>query len=74
MNIALVDDSSSDRNLFASLLREYASIHRLDLDIESFASAEALLAAYHPLRYTAIFLDVYMEGMSGAEAAVGLPK
>ena len=69
MTIALVDDSSADRDRLKQILNQYAAIHRLDLDCQCFASGEALLAAYQPFQYTLIFLDIYMDGMTGIETA-----
>ena len=69
MNIALVDDLATDLDKLESCLREYASIHQLDLDLQRFSGAEQFLKEYHPLKYTVIFLDIYMDGMNGIEAA-----
>ena len=69
MNIALVDDRKEDLDILETCLREYASIHQLELDLHRFTGAEELLADYRPLRYTVIFLDIFMNGMTGIEAA-----
>ena len=39
------------------------------LNIQYFESAEALLDNYQPFLYTILFLDIYMDGMSGMQAA-----
>ena len=69
MNIALVDDIAADLDKLESCLSEYASINRLELDLHRFSCAEQLLAGYRPLKFTVIFLDIYMDGMNGIEAA-----
>ena len=51
------------------LLKEYAAANRLDAEIAAFSSAEKLLKDYRPLLYTVIFMDIYMDGMTGVEAA-----
>ena len=69
MNLALVDDNRAERDGLRDILRAYGAANRLELGIDVFPSAEALLADYRPFRYTVIFLDIYMDGMSGVEAA-----
>ncbi|MBQ9015142.1 MAG: response regulator transcription factor [Firmicutes bacterium] len=74
MNIALVDDSESDRMQLESILKEYNSIHQLDMVFHHFCSGEDLLAHYQPFRFAVIFLDIYMENMSGIETAKRIRK
>ena len=69
MNIAIVDDIPEETKPLRDYLTEYAGINSLELTIEDYESAEALLEEYRPFRYTAIFMDIYMEGMTGVEAA-----
>ena len=69
MNIALVDDNEADRLRLERTLRQYDGIHGLGLQIQSFPNGEALLRSYQPFQYTVIFLDIYMDGMSGIETA-----
>ena len=69
MNIALVDDDAADRLRLERLLKEYGTIHELELRLDNFSGGEALLEGYTPFRYAAIFLDVYMDGVSGIETA-----
>lgn len=69
MNIAIVDNSREDLNRLREALLRYASIHQLDLQIEGFSDAETFLAGYRPFLYTVVFLDIYMEKMTGIEAA-----
>lgn len=69
MNIAVVDDMAEERENIRRILSDYAAASRTGLSVSEFGSAEELLADYRPLRYSAVFLDIYMEGMSGIEAA-----
>lgn len=69
MNIAIVEDMHVDAEILRAQLLAYAAQNRVKLEIHSFSSAEELLAEYHPLKYTVIFLDIYMNGMNGVEAA-----
>ena len=72
MNIALVDDDAADRLRLEQLLREYGTIHQLELRLDHFSGGEALLASYTPFRYAVIFLDIFMDGLSGIETAKGI--
>ncbi len=69
MNIAIVDDEREKAEELAALLREYASIGKLEADLRIFDSAEELLESYRPFAYTAIFMDIYMNGIDGVTAA-----
>ena len=69
MNIAIVDDIPEETEPLKEYLAEYASVNKLDFSLEEYESAEALLEDYRPFRYTMIFMDIYMEGMTGVEAA-----
>ncbi len=69
MNIAIVDDIPAETEPLKSYLSEYAAQNRLDFIYEEYLSAEGLLSDYRPLRYTVIFMDIFMEGMTGVEAS-----
>ena len=69
MNIALVDDMPDELHNMELILKDYAAHSNVDLSLSSYLNAEELLADYRPLLYTVIFLDIYMDGMSGIEAA-----
>ncbi len=69
MNIALVDDLPQELSRLSDAITEYASEKRLPVELKTFRSAEELLDGYRPFQYTLIFLDIYMDGMTGVEAA-----
>ena len=68
MNIALVDDMPRELTRLSSIIEEYARSRHIPVELKTFGSAEALLLAYRPLQYTLIFMDIYMDGMTGVEA------
>lgn len=68
MNIALVDDMPKEIIRLSGIIEEYATERQLPVELQTFDSAEALLTSYHPLQYTLIFMDIYMDGMTGVEA------
>ena len=69
MNIALVDDREADRVLLEQTLREYAAINGLELSVTHYSCGEALLSEYHPFKFSVLFLDIYMDGMTGIQTA-----
>ncbi|MBR5070952.1 MAG: response regulator transcription factor [Oscillospiraceae bacterium] len=74
MKIALVDDSQEARSQLEQLISEYSSANRLDLTAESFSDPLPLISSYSPYQYAAIFLDIYMDSMSGLDAAAEIRK
>ena len=69
MNIAIVDDDQAEIEALSDTIKEYAAQGKLELTINSFHSAEEILEIYHPYAFTAIFMDIYMDGKTGIEAA-----
>lgn len=69
MNIALVDDMEADRLPLKEMIDEYGVIQRLAIRVDSFSCGEMLLENYEPFRYSVIFLDIFMDGISGIETA-----
>lgn len=69
MRIALVDDSQRDLSSLASQLERYASEKGVRFDLKAFSGGEALLRDYRPGDFDLIFLDIFMDGMTGIETA-----
>ena len=74
MNIAIIDDTAVDRLLLSKTLKDYFASRGLDADISEFENAEAFLQTYRPLMYTIVFMDIYMKGKNGIEAAAEFRK
>lgn len=71
MRIAIVDDLSADSKRLRELIECWAREQGVPLvpDPAVFESGEELLADFVPDIYDVIFLDIYMSGMTGMEAA-----
>ncbi len=69
MKIAIVDDAQADRRLLLEKLEQYTKEQQLVCEIVEFDSAEAFLKVFTPDGYALVFMDIYMEGMSGMAAA-----
>ncbi|MDO5425831.1 MAG: LytTR family DNA-binding domain-containing protein [Eubacteriales bacterium] len=74
MNIAIVDDLEDDRLTLAETLSDFEKHRGLHFSMDAFASAEAFLENFEPNKYAIIFMDIYMEGMNGAEAAARIRR
>ncbi|MBR6959339.1 MAG: response regulator transcription factor [Clostridiales bacterium] len=69
MNIAIVDDNNSDIEQLSPILQDYASLNLTDISIDPYNDPEEFISSYAPFRYTAIFMDIYMNGKNGIDAA-----
>ena len=69
MHIALVDDRPDAQIKLSDILNEYAARNGLHFDLHPFSSGESLLEAYSSHHFSVIFLDVFMDGISGIETA-----
>ena len=74
MRIAIVDDLKTERALLKERLSQQLALRGVEADIWEFESGEAFLAAEKERRFSAAFLDIYMDGMTGMEAAKELRK
>ena len=72
MEFAIVDDRTDERALLRRRLERALSRRGVQADFSEFESGEAFLAAAGERRFTAAFLDIYMPGMNGMDAARAL--
>lgn len=68
MNLAIVDDEQLEIDHLLPIISEYAGLENSDIPVQVFHSAEELLTVYRPYAFTAIFMDIYMTGITGVEA------
>ncbi len=69
MNIAVCEDNTADASLICSILKEHFDKNGFSGDIHIFKSGEELLKGFSPGWFEAVFLDIYMEGLTGIETA-----
>ena len=69
MNTAIIDDDSMLAQLMHFTLNKYAAEHNDEISTSVFDSGEAFLQNFVPNKYDIVFMDIYMEGMSGVETA-----
>ncbi len=68
MRIAICEDIPKDTRRLADMLKRYELENRLELTMDVFENAEALLDAFVPQQYQILFMDVYLGGLTGVEA------
>ena len=73
MKIAVVDDLKEDRNLLLDLLRQFFDRYDFKTEYDEFCCAVDFLKTLKPDAYDLVFLDIFMEGMNGMDAARILP-
>ena len=69
MRIAIVDDLAAERTLLKDRLERQLQRRNVQADILEYESGETFLEAARKAPFTAAFLDIYMDGMTGMEAA-----
>ena len=74
MRIAIVDDIETERALLKMRLERQLSLYGVETEILEFDSSESFLAAEKERHFTVAFLDIYMKGLSGMDAAKELRK
>lgn len=70
LKIAICEDTPADADYLLSHLEEIG----IAVEVEAFSSGEALLLAFLPGKYDLIFLDIYMSGIRGVDAATEIRK
>ena len=74
MRIAIVDDLAAERALLKSRLEQQLHRRTIQAELLEYASGEEFLEAENAQPFTAAFLDIYLTGMTGMEAARALRK
>lgn len=69
MRIAICDDDIADLKLLVDYLRDIIAERRLECEFDAFESSENLLVARQNAPYHIYFLDIYMTGVTGIQAA-----
>ena len=72
MNIAIVDDHEDDRKLLQELLIHFFDLTGISITIYPFVSGELFLADISRYSFDLVFLDIFMDKITGMDAARGL--
>ncbi len=74
MNIAIVEDLAQDRERISSCLSRYMAELGLTYHLYTYENAEEFVEALSTLTFQIVFMDIYLQGMTGMEAAVCLRR
>lgn len=74
MRIAVCEDNADDRENVTGLIRNALDERRIECHITAFDSGEGLLAALPNRQFDVFFLDIYMKGVTGVQAAYAIRK
>lgn len=69
MKIALVDDEQTYLDEMAELIRDFGAQHCCRMETVPFLNGEAFLEAFAGGGFSAVFMDIYMDGIDGVAAA-----
>lgn len=70
MKIAIVDDLKTDSDRLVGFIDAYADQYKLQRGtIDLFSNGESFLAEFTSGKYDLIFLDIYMDGITGMDTA-----
>lgn len=72
MRIAIVDDVKADAETVKGLLTLWGEERAVELKISLFSGGEEFLAAFEPECFDAVFMDIYMGGITGAQTAAAM--
>lgn len=74
MNIALVDDSSIDRQFLFDNIERYCHDEKVHMQIKTFENGDDFLHTMSGNTYDLVFLDIYMGRQSGMEIAEAIRR
>lgn len=74
MKIALVDDEQESLEEIDRLCKRFGESRGCPVETVLFHSGEAFLTAFEDSGFDLVFMDVYMEGMDGVDAAVQMRR
>lgn len=74
MNIAVCENDPADANIICHYLKQHFDKNGYLGNIHWFKSGEKLLRFFSPGMFDAVFLDIYMDGITGIETAKRMRK
>ena len=72
MRIAIVDDIHAEREQLRDFVTASAERSQVDIEISLFDSGSAFVRDAHAPCFDMVFLDIYMDGMTGMDVAIHL--
>lgn len=71
MRTAIIDDLKHDRDTILAMLRRWCGEHNIvnDTEPDLYPDGDSFIEAFEKNKYDIIFLDIFMSGMTGMDAA-----
>jgi DNA-binding LytR/AlgR family response regulator len=69
MKVAVCEDNQTDSDALCRYIKSYFDRNRYNGEISVFENGEALLGAFKPSAFDIYFLDIYLPGITGMDAA-----
>ena len=69
MKIAICDDTKKDLDLCLNLVKDYQKTNDKEIIISTFESGETFLQTFEKGKYDVVFLDIYMQNLTGVQVA-----
>lgn len=69
MDIAIIDDSETDKQILSDFINCYCIKKHLSINIKFYKNGENFLLNFNKDTFEIIFLDIYMNGIDGIETA-----
>ena len=70
LKIALVDDEQEYLDEMAKLVSDFGTQHCCQMEVVAFLNGETFLETFEDGGFSAVFMDIYMDGMDGVAAAM----
>ena len=70
LKIAFVDDEQEYLDEMTKLVRDFCTQHCCQIETVSFLNGEDFLEAFEDSGFSAVFMDIYMDGIDGVAAAL----
>ncbi|MCM1316177.1 MAG: LytTR family DNA-binding domain-containing protein [Muribaculaceae bacterium] len=74
MRIAIVEDVPQEAVILKTILKRLSEDLRTSFDISIFSSGEEIINIFNKHNFEIVFMDIYMNGMTGVETAKSLRK
>lgn len=69
LRIAVIDDSSAQREQLSGYIKEYYSGNPIYRQVDLFENGEQFMECWRPGAYDLLFIDIFLDGINGLEIA-----
>lgn len=69
MNVAIIEDMPEERRWLANKIKKYMDDNQMEAVLYEYPRAEEFVAALSSVTFSLVFMDIYLDEMTGMEAA-----